>query len=87
MASPPVSNTWDQFFCNIEETIDEFERRVKAEEARYSTVVANRKLYEAWMEPLECKQFFRESAMRLINFDPNFDAPFDEPLPRPWEVR
>lgn len=35
----------DPHFCNIEETIDEFERRIKAEEARYAKVVANRHLY------------------------------------------
>ena len=39
------------------------------------------------MDPLECKLFFRESATRLVNFDPNFDDPNPEPLPLPWENR
>ena len=83
----PEVEAWDPHYCNIEENIDEFERRIKAEEARYAQVVANRKLYEQWMDPFECKVFFRESAIRLVNFDPNFDDPTPEPLPLPWEYR
>ena len=42
MAVEPV----DPNFCNIEETIDECERRIKAEELRYASLVARRHLYE-----------------------------------------
>ena len=41
MAPEPV----DPNFCDIEETIDECERRIKAEEARYATLIANRHHY------------------------------------------
>lgn len=77
-------DSFDPHFCNIEETIDEFERRIKAEEARYAKVVANRHLYQEWMEPEELRLFMRQSAQRLVSFDPNFDAPIVEPLPCPW---
>lgn len=76
----------DPHFCNIEETIDEFERRIKAEEARYARLVASRQLYEYYMEPSDFKELMRESAFRLVNFDPNFDLPSEAcPLPCPWE--
>jgi len=76
----------DPFFCSIEETIDECERRIKAEEARYARLVANRQLYEHWMDPYEFKVLMRQSATRLVNFDPCFDLPAElYPLPQPWE--
>ena len=77
----------DPHFCNIEETIDELERRIKAEEARYARLVANRQLYEHYMEPSDFRGLMRESAFRLVNFDPNFDLPCEAcPLPTPWEL-
>ena len=36
----------DSYYGNIEETIDEFERRIKAEGTRYKKIVANRELYQ-----------------------------------------
>lgn len=76
---------FDPHFHCVEDRIDEFERRIKAEEIRYSTVMANRRHYERWLEPSEYRQLMRESAMRLTNFDPNFDLPCElVPLPRPW---
>ena len=76
---------FDPNFHSIEDTIDEFERRIKAEEARYSSLMANRQSYEKWMEPSDYRQLMRDSANRLINFDPNFDLPCElVPLPRPW---
>lgn len=86
IATPPTVNSWDQFCLNIEETIDEYERRIKVEEARYSKIVANRELYEHYMDPAECRQFFRDSALRLVNFDPNFDCAEVADLPHPWEL-
>lgn len=76
----------DPYFCNIEEAIDECERRIKAEESRYAKLVANRDVYEHWMDPYDFKVLMRESATRLVNFDPCFDLPAEAyPLPRPWE--
>ena len=76
---------FDPHFCNIEETIDELERRVKAEEARYARLMANREWYEHWMDPNDYRSFMRQSATRLINFDPNFDADHTAPIPQPWQ--
>ena len=76
----------DPYFCDIEEAIDECERRIKAEESRYAKLVANREVYEHWMDPYEFKVLMRQSATRLVNFDPCFDLPAEEyPLPRPWD--
>ena len=36
------------------------------------------------MDPEELRLFMRQSAQRLVSFDPNFDAPIVEPLPSPW---
>ena len=77
----------DPHYCNIEETIDEFERRIKAEEARYARVVANRQHYQDCMEPEEYRLFMRQSAQRLVNYDPNFDTPMVQPQPTPWETQ
>ena len=76
----------DPYFCDIEEAIDECERRIKAEESRYAKLVANREVYEHWMDPFDFKVLMRQSATRLVNFDPCFDLPAEEyPLPRPWD--
>ena len=44
--APAAEEVWDPNYCNIEETIDAFERRIKQEEARYSKLIANRHIYE-----------------------------------------
>lgn len=44
--APPAEEVWDPHYCNIEENIDEFERRIKQEEARYSKLIENRHIYE-----------------------------------------
>ena len=76
---------WDSYYSEcIEETIDELERRIKAEEARFAQLTANRRRYEQWLEPDEVRYLFRHEANRLVNFDPNFDLPDPEPLPQPW---
>ena len=36
----------DSYYGNIEENIDELERRIKAEGTRYKKIVANRELYQ-----------------------------------------
>ena len=75
---------WDPHFCNIEENIDEFERRIKAEQVRYAKLMANQRLYEQFMDPQEYTLLFREASRRLVDFDPNFSAPETDPLPTPW---
>jgi hypothetical protein len=83
IAPEPVD---DPNFCNIEETIDECERRIKAEEARYAKLLAHRHHYEQWLHPVSFKLLMREAATRLVNFDPVFDLPSSAcPLPRPWD--
>ena len=81
--APAAEAVWDPHWCNIEETIDEFERRIKCEEVRYSKLIANRRIYEQWMGQSATKGLMRDAAIRLVNFDPNFDTE-PEPLPRPW---
>lgn len=77
----PSTSAWDPNFCNIEEEIDELERRVKQEEARYASLSTNRHHYEQYMDPVQFESLLRTAACRLVNFDPNFDAPNYEP----WE--
>jgi len=74
---------FDAHYCNIEEHIDEMERRIKQEKARYCKLIANRHVYEQWMGAEASRGLVRDAAFRLMNFDPNFDAE-PEPLPRPW---
>ena len=75
-----------EILCPIAAAIDESERRIKAEEVRYSQLVANRSLYEYYMDPFEFRVLMRASATRLVNYDPVWDlAPEQCPLPTPWE--
>lgn len=71
--------------CPIAATIDENERRIKAEEARYTHLVGNRGLFEHYMDPFEFKVLMRQASTRLVNFDPAWDLPSEDcPLPMPW---
>ena len=72
--------------CPILDAIDENERRIKAEEARYAEFMANRSLYAYYMDPLDFKVLMRHASNRLVNFDPSWDLPAEAyPLPKPWE--
>ena len=72
--------------CPIAAAIDENERRIKAEEVRYSQLMSNRGLYEYYMDPFEFRVLMREAACRLVNFDPAWDLPSEVcPLPTPWD--
>ena len=73
---------WDPHYSNIEETIDELERRINQEKVRFSKLIANRHIYEQWMGPHALNGLVREASFRMLNFDPNFDAE-PEPLPHP----
>ena len=79
----PVTAVWDPQYSNIEETIDELERRINQEKARYSKLIANRHIYEQWMGPHASNRLVREASIRMLNYDPNFFAE-PEPLPQPW---
>lgn len=75
-------------YCHIWATIDENERRIKAEEARYAELVANRSLYDYYMDPYDFKVLMRHASTRLVNFDPAWDLSAEAyPLPRPWEYQ
>lgn len=78
---------YDAFLCPIASAIDENECRIKAEEARYTQLIANRQMYEYYMNPYDYKLLMREAATRLVNFDPVWDLSAEEcPLPTPWET-
>lgn len=70
----PSAVGFDPHYCNIEEQIDEMERRIKQENARYYKLIANRDIYDHWMGQEATRGLMRDAAMRLMNFDPNFDA-------------
>ena len=74
---------WDPHYSNIEETIDELERRINQEKVRFSKLIANRHIYEQWVGPHVMHGLVREASIRMLNYDPNFDAE-PEALPSPW---
>ena len=79
----PFAPVWDPQYTNIEETIDELERRINQEKSRYGKLIANRHIYEQWMGPYASNRLVREETIRLLNYDPLFSAE-SEPLPKPW---
>jgi len=81
-----VETEFPDFLDPVWAAIDENERRIKAEEARFAELVARRSIYSYYMDPYEHKVMMQDASTRLLNFDPAWDLPAEAcPLPRPWE--
>ena len=61
-------------YFNFEERIDESERKIRFEAARYSKLVENKVYYQSVMPASEFKSLMDSAARRLVLFDPNFDT-------------
>ena len=61
-------------YFDIEKSIDDCERRLKIENARYQNLMSNQGFFQSNMSDSDCKKFINSATQKIIFFDPCFET-------------